>query len=221
MAPIARMYREAQRSFVDFFGSLEPSEWATPVPCTPLWTVRDVLSHVAGVTDDIANGRIQGASTPPWTAAQVERWRDAEVASLIEQWNSQIDGVADLIETFGELRPVFDCYNHEHDIRHAVGRPGQPQSSLDDMVARHFASVGVGRPLTVTFADGAELTLDGEGDPLSLDGITQYEFVRSRLGRRSRDQVAALGWSEPVDDAVLDGWFIFGPAEHPILEHAD
>ena len=111
--------------------SLDDDDWATPVPCTPGWTIRDVLSHVAGVTDDIANGRVEGAGTDPWTAAQVERWRDVDQATLIAQWNSQIDGVADLLEQFGEVRPPIDCWSHEQDVRHALGRePNVP----DDFV---------------------------------------------------------------------------------------
>src|SRR5678810_745136 len=82
--------------------SLDASEWATPVPCTPLWTVRDVLSHVAGITDDITNGRTEGAASDPWTAAQVERWRDADPGALIDQWNGQIGAIAELLERVGE-----------------------------------------------------------------------------------------------------------------------
>ena len=51
---ISRLYLAAQRSFVELARTLSPDQWATPVPCTPGWCVRDVLSHVAGVTDDVA-----------------------------------------------------------------------------------------------------------------------------------------------------------------------
>ena len=89
---------------VSLLSSLDDSEWATPVPCTPLWTVRDVLSHVAGITDDITNGRTEGAASDPWTAAQVERWRDTEPTELMDRWSGQIDPIADLLERVGEFR---------------------------------------------------------------------------------------------------------------------
>ena len=154
--------------------SLDDDDWATPVPCTPGWTVRDVLSHVAGVTDDIANGRVEGATTDPWTAAQVERWRDVDPAALIAQWNSQIDAVADLLEQFGEVRPPIDCWSHEQDVRHALGRePSVPDDFAEAVVAR-FGAVPVGPPVTITFTDGTQSSIPGEGDTIELGGITQY-----------------------------------------------
>ena len=178
MTSIARLYRDAQSSMVALLESLDDDDWATPVPCTPGWTVRDVLSHLAGVTDDIANGRVEGAGTDPWTAAQVERWRDVDPTTLIAQWNSQIDAVADLLEQFGEVRPPIDCWSHEQDIRHALGRePSVPDDFAEAVVAR-FGAVPVGPPVTITFTDGTQSSIPGEGDVIELGGITQYEFAR-------------------------------------------
>jgi Mycothiol maleylpyruvate isomerase N-terminal domain len=220
MTSIARLYRDAQSSMVALLESLDDDDWATPVPCTPGWTVRDVLSHVAGVTDDIANGRVEGAGTDPWTSAQVERWRDVDPTTLIAQWNSQIDAVADLLEQFGEVRPPIDCWSHEQDVRHALGRePSVPDDFAEAVVAR-FGAVPVGPPVTITFTDGTQSSIPGEGDAIELGGITQYEFARSRLGRRTREQVAGYDWSQPPSDEVLSNWFAFGPAELPIVEAA-
>jgi hypothetical protein len=217
---IARNYIEAQRSFVDLFGSLEASDMEKAVPCTPMWTVRDVLSHVAGVTDDIANGRVDGAGTDPWTAVQIERWRAAESSMLIDQWSGQIDGVATLLEQIGEGRPVFDCRTHEYDVRHAVGQVVDDDSDVLDMMSERFQTAPAGRPVTITFLDGSAAQLTGEGEPIELAGISQFEFVRSRLGRRSRDQVAAYEWSRDPGHEVLTSWFVFGPSDVPIVEAA-
>ncbi|MGZ4680076.1 MAG: maleylpyruvate isomerase family mycothiol-dependent enzyme, partial [Ilumatobacteraceae bacterium] len=44
---------------------------------------------------------------------------------------------------------------------------------------------------------------------------SDFELFRGRLGRRTRDEVAALGWS--ADPApYLDIFFIFGPTDHPV-----
>jgi hypothetical protein len=182
--------------------------------------VRDLLSHVAGVTDDLANGRLEGASTERWTAAQVERWRDADPAMLIDRWNGQIGAIAELLEKVGEFRPALDCCSHEHDLRHALGRIDNKSSEMIDVMAVHFATPPVGRPVAITFADGTTALIPGDGEPISVDGITQFEFVRSRLGRRTRDQVAGYTWSEPPSDELLSEWFAFGPAELPIVESA-
>jgi hypothetical protein len=218
MTSIANLYRDAQASMVTFLQSLDADEWRTPVPCTPEWTVRDVLSHVAGVTDDISNQRVEGAATDPWTAAQVERWRDTDADTLIAQWNGQIDSVAELLERFGEIRPAIDCWTHEQDIRHALGRDANmPEEFVGAVIAR-FGELPVGPPVTINFADGTQGEIPGDGEPIALAGITQYEFARSRLGRRTRDQVAGYAWSQPPSDVLLTNWFAFGPSQLPIVE---
>lgn len=55
---------------------------------------------------------------------------------------------------------------------------------------------------------------------VTLRGATRFEMFRSRLGRRSRQQVRDAEW-EGTDadiDAVLDHWFSFGPSPSPIEE---
>ena len=93
-ATIERDYLFAQRSFATLAAGFSDDEWATPVPCCPGWTVRDVLSHVAGIPDDVLAGRLDGVATDPWTAAQVERNRDLAVADLLARWNDQTPGFA-------------------------------------------------------------------------------------------------------------------------------
>jgi uncharacterized protein (TIGR03083 family) len=217
---IASLYRQAQGSFLDLFQSLDEAQWSTPVPCTPAWSVRDVLSHVSGVTDDIVNGRTDGAATDRWTAAQVERSREADAADLIARWHDQIGRVADLLEAIGEVRPPVDCHAHEHDVRHALGLFDNQASDLIAFMTARFQRVPMGRPIAITFDDGATAEMPGDGDPIELGGLSQFEFVRSRLGRRTRDQVAAYDWSEPPGDGVLSKWFAFGPSEMPIVEAA-
>ena len=215
---IARLYRDAQGSFVEFVSTLGDDEWHVPVPCTPGWTVRDVLSHVAGLTDDVLAGRVEGAATDPWTAAQVERWKDADRDELIGRWNEQIDPVADAIEAFGEARPVFDCHTHEHDVRHALDRPGNRDSEIMQMIVTGTVGRWQGRHVIVDLVDGSTLDMPGSGgEPLRLGGVTQFDVARSRLGRRSRRQVEQWAWSEPPGD-VLDHWFDFGPSEVDIVE---
>lgn len=215
---IARLYRDAQRSFVELVRTFDDDDWATAVPCCPGWTVRDVLSHAAGVTLDIAEGNIEGASTDPWTAAQVARWRDTPLDELLARWGDAIDPVADAIEAFGEARPPLDCHSHEHDVRHALGRPGNRDSELMRAIAALFGARPIGRPVEVTFEDGTATGIPGEGGTVALTGVSSFEMNRSRLGRRTPDQVRGWAWGEPLTDGELGGWFIFGPAEAPIEE---
>lgn len=215
---IARLYVDAQRSFVELARSLTPDEWSAAVPCTPGWTVHDVVSHVAGVADDVINLRVDGAATDPWTAAQVERWRDTPRAALIAQWNEQTGSVAETFEALGERRPPIDCHSHEHDVRQAIGRPGNRDTEIIETMTQLFAEQWDRRPIELRFADGATLTTGGTGATRRLTGITRFEIARSALGRRSRRQVESWDWSEPPSEADLDAWFMFGPSEVDIDE---
>lgn len=216
---IARLYLQSQESFVGLVADLSDDEWRTPVPCTPDWTIRDVLSHQAGVTADVLRGRVDGAGTDPWTAAQVIEWADMPADALIAQWNEQIGPVADAIEAFGEARPPIDCHTHEHDIRHALGLPGNRDSELVGFAMARMADGWTGRPIHVELVEGGTVRLGaGDDESLRLSGVTRFDVVRSRLGRRSRDQVVSWSWSEPLTPDETDEWFWFGPTTDDIVE---
>ena len=220
---IADLYRFAHASFHDLAVTLSPDEWSTPVPCTPAWTVRDVLSHVAGIPDDAFAGRMEGAPGEAWTAAQVQRNRHVRVDELLDRWEQQASGFADMIESMGESRPPFDLHSHEHDVRHALGRPGGRSNAIVETAGYGLASVGaVGVRLTVELDDGRVVVSgDVDGNPaVVLRDVSVFELFRSRLGRRSHDQVRDYDWTgDDADiDAVLERWFNFGPSPLPIAE---
>jgi uncharacterized protein (TIGR03083 family) len=198
---IEQNYLAAQRSFVAFARDLSADDWAAPVPCCPGWTVRDVLSHVAGIPDDVFAGRIDGVATGPWTAAQVERNRSLAVDDLLARWDEQSAAFATLMQSIGQDRPPIDCQAHEHDIRHALGRPGNRDNDI---------IVGA----------AAEMLDKLREQGVELRGATPFEVFRSRLGRRSRSQLDDYDWVGEPDAvaAVRDAWFAFGPAEQPIIE---
>jgi hypothetical protein len=217
---IAESYLLAVDSFIEFARTLDETDWATRVPCTPAWTARDVLSHVSGIPDDALAGRMEGAPGEAWTAAQIERHRDADVEDLLVRWSQQAPAFAEAIDRMGEGRPPIDCHSHEHDVRHALARPGARSNAIID--APSFASVDAPIQVVIEFVDGSTVTT---GDPaaastVTLRGATRFELFRSRLGRRSRQQVREADWvgSEADIDAVLDRWFSFGPSPLAIDE---
>jgi hypothetical protein len=217
---IADQYRLAAGSFIEFARTLDDDAWTAVVPCTPDWTVRDVLSHVSGIPDDAAAGRMDGAPGEAWTAAQVERNRSFGVDELLERWAAQAPMFAEIIEQGGEHRPPIDCHSHEHDVRHALGLPGARSNSIIDLAL--FALVAAPVRLEIAFADGRSVETGDQtaASNVTLRGATTFELFRSRLGRRSRSQVRAYDWQGDDADieAVIDGWFSFGPSPLPIVE---
>ena len=220
---IAELYRLAHASFHDLAVTLTADEWSAPVPCTPAWTARDVLSHVAGIPDDAFAGRMEGAPGEEWTAAQVERNRGLSVDELLDRWAEQASGFADVIESMGETRPPFDLHSHEHDLRQALGRPGERSNAIVATAGYGLASVGgVVVRVTIELDDGRVVVSgDTGGVPgVVLRDVSVFELFRSRLGRRSREQVLDYDWSgsDADIDAVLARWFNFGPSPLPIVE---
>ena len=219
---IATRYRFAQESFTALARTLPVDAWSRPVPCTPEWTVRDVLSHVTGVADDALAGRMEGAPGEAWTAAQLERNRAATVDELLERWASQTPTFAEILGQLGEGRPPFDCHTHEHDVRHAVGRPGNRDSIIVESMAADLAVVA-GCPVALDVVLAGRPIRSGPVDgpaAVQLERITPFELFRSRPGRRSREQMRAWDWvGDDADiEAVLDVWAFFGPTTTPIIE---
>ena len=75
-------------------------------------------------------------------------------------------------------------------------------------------------PVSITFDFGDGDAVRTGGDDAVTVELSRFEMFRSRLGRRTREQVRGLSWtgSDAAVDAVLDHWFIFGPSEHSIDE---
>lgn len=217
---ISELYLIAVHSFIDLARTMDAVDWARPVPCTPAWTARDVLSHVSGIPDDALAGRMEGAPGEAWTAAQVERNRDADVDDLLTRWSQQAPAFADVIGQMGEGRPPIDCHSHEHDVRHALGRPGARTNPIIEQPT--FASIDAPIRIVIEFTDGSSATT-GDGTAAStvtLRDTTRFELFRSRLGRRSREQMRNADWFGTDGDieVVLDHWFSFGPSPSPIDE---
>lgn len=214
-------YLAAQASFVALASELTDDDWMTDVPCCPGWTVRDVLSHVAGIPDDVLAGRLDGVATEPWTAAQVERNRDVSVADLLARWNEQTPRFAAAMQAMGQERPPIDLQSHEHDVRHAVRRQGNRDHPIVVAAGRRMIDGWDGpTPLIVEFADGSIAGNVTDRSAVVVSDVTPFEVFRSRLGRRSRAQVEAYDWTGEPDRvaAVIDQWFAFGPATTPIIE---
>ena len=68
---------------------LDAESLATPVPVCPGWTVRDLLCHMVGLPTDVNAGRIEGAGTDPWTAAQLASRTTCDRDALLEEWQRE------------------------------------------------------------------------------------------------------------------------------------
>ena len=180
---VVNAYVELRDRMIPFLRSLPDEVANIVVPHCPDWTVQETVSHMVGVPEAILSGDLEGIASDAWTQRQVERHRGDSLKELAEAWekdSEQFLTVLPMIPQAAMTQLVFDVASHEHDVRHAVGKPG----------ARDSLSVTVGVCFMKHAADSR-----GDLDVEKMDTWTASEFdvFRSVAGRRSEDQMAADG----------------------------
>lgn len=160
--PIVELQGQVFRALDDLCSGLTADEWAKPTDC-PGWDVKDNLSHIVGTESSILGrpgpehdpGEKEWVKNPigagneihvdyrrSWTGAQVLKEFREVISERMEKLRAMSDEelAADSWTPIGpgtvrDLLAVriMDCWVHEQDIRHAVGRPG----GLDGPIAQH------------------------------------------------------------------------------------
>lgn len=224
MGEVGTAYAGCRARIADLVAELDDAHAKTDVPTCPLWTVHDVVAHVAGVVGDVQAGRIDGIASDPWTAAQVEARRGCTIREMLDEWNEHAEWFEDLLDGIGDpgRQAVADVVSHEHDIRAALRRPGARDTDAVQITLRFMAPGFVawnrarGVDVSVRTTDG--LVFGARETAVSLTG-DPFELVRAMTGRRSVEQLRAMRWNgEP--EPVIPG-FVFGPfrpAAQPIDE---
>jgi uncharacterized protein (TIGR03083 family) len=202
----APSYEQLRVRVTELVCDTEPQLLDRPAPATPEWRVRDVLAHLAGVADDVVNGRVEGIASDEWTAAQVEKRREFSIDDLLtdwERWSPDFEQMlaAGPMEITGQA--LYDAVTHEHDIRHAVDRPGARESNAIEDGWAWLVAVRTTRgapPIRFVTEQGEQIS--GAGDPALTVRAPRFELVRATTGRRTREEIQAYLW-EPEPDAAL------------------
>ena len=193
------------------------------VPACPAWRVRDLLAHVAGVVDDVLGGRLDGAGSDPWTAAQVEARRTRPVEDVLAEWNEQAPQLEGVLDSFGAAghQLVMDAVSHEHDLRGALGAPGARDSDAvvlgTDWLVRAYQGAAAANGhggVQVVASDGSAAWAPVDDRPVvATVTASTFDLLRSFSGRRSESEVRALSWTGDVDAALPS--LAFGPFRLP------
>lgn len=202
-ADVVSAYLDLRARVIDLLVSIPDATGDLAVPHCPNWSVRDVVAHMAGVVEDILAGRMEGVTTEAWTQAQVDRHRGETLASVADAWVGSMaafDQVLPLIPSPVNSQLVMDAVTHEHDLRHALGVPG----ARDSLAVR----VAVGWLL-----DMAEGRSPGLGAALHSSGLAAFDLLRVLSGRRSAEQVTALG----LDAGLLVEMLAGSPLKPPVV----
>lgn len=204
----AQAYVAVQDRMTALLQEADPEQLARQVPACPDWSVQDLLAHAVGVAVDVAAGRIEGAGSDPWTAAQVEARKEDGLKALLAEWAAARPGLEQAllgIDPVQAAQVVFDLTTHEHDLRGALQRPGARDSEGVD-IGWEWATTVLGQlrdgygegALRVTSTEGAS-TVCGSGEPTGGVTADRFELFRAMTGRRSAEQVGSWDWEgEPA-----------------------
>jgi uncharacterized protein (TIGR03083 family) len=204
--PHGPSYRELRVRVTAIVGDTNPELLEAPAPATPEWRVRDVVAHLAGVADDVVNGRMEGIASDEWTAAQVDKRRDLSIAELVADWEQWSPGFEQMLaagpmEITGQA--LYDAVTHEHDIRHALGRPGARESDAINQGWEWLVAIRTSRGAPpIRFVTDRGENISGAGTPALTVRASRFELVRATTGRRTRHEIDAYEW-EPEADATL------------------
>ncbi len=213
---LGSLYENVRQRVVAIAARLGPDGLAVPVPACPSWTVRDLLGHLIGVAEDAVAGRLTGPPDEAGTAAQVSARRDTPLAALLDRWAVAGPAFAERVRAGRVWPAVIDAVSHEHDLRGAIGRPGERDSAGVQAVVPVLLRFTLPIPTVIQVGDDA-LRLGPEGEPLLTLRTDAFEALRWRMGRRSRRQMAAMCWTGDPS-AVIEHLAVFGPAVDDIIE---
>lgn len=206
---IATTYLAARQRIDDLVRPLGPDDLARPVRACPGWTVHALVSHLVANPDWASEGRLQGPPTDEQTAAQVAERADTPTVELLDRWATTAPGFAELAAAADIWPAAIDVVTHEHDLRQALGRPGERGSEdVGRLVDLLLGSWSPSRAVEVV-TPSRTVRCGPEGEAAVRWTTTDFEVLRARLGRRSRAQLAAMDWSSDPG-ALLDELAIFG-----------
>lgn len=211
-------YEQGRQRLDAILRPLDTAGWETPVAACPGWRVRDVLAHLIGIIEDAVAGVISGPPTEAQTAAQVDRHRDDDPLTLLEEWAAMAPLIAQQVSETKTWPAAFDVVTHEHDVRAALGQPGaREHESIERFAEFLFSDLKVPLALTVDIGtrDFSTGGTTGSSAPALVLRTTAFDFFRLRLGRRTRAEVLAMDWSEDPSK-IVDHLFHFGPTEVPV-----
>ena len=227
MTTTGEHYRIIRTDLTGLAATLSPEQAAAPVPALPGWSVHDTYAHLAGVCADIVGGSVGDPHDEAWTAGHVAARKELPLAEICRRWTEDSERAEVLLDR-PELRravfAVFDVFHHGHDIRGALGLAAArdtPQTTFVAGLMTKFRGLEWSRaghpPIDLSTPSGAWRLGAPDAEPVASLATTDFELSRIIVGRRSRRQMLAAGWTgdpEPIVDHLPS----FGPPVTDLTE---
>ena len=216
-------YRHAREDVAELVRSLGSGQLQAPVPTCPGWSVHDVVSHLAGMATDAVNNRLNGPPSDEQTAAQVRERASTPTSIVLREWERTASQYEVVLSKSSAANPasVIGVAVHEHDIRGALGLPGNREAELVGFAVERAARLWLGKVdsagLAPVRAGDGTLIAGEDAAPVHLRA-GEFEFFRVVYGRRSRAQIerrfSGVGDAGPYIDLLC----LSEPASSDIVE---
>jgi len=187
-------YVDLRNHMIAFLRELPEEVAHTMVPHCPSWTVQETVSHMVGVPDALLMGDLEGIAIDEWTQRQVERHRGFSLSAMADKWEGQVDQFQQILLHIPQpslSQMVFDVVSHEHDVRHAVGLPGNRESAAVAVGAAFMKNIiAMRKNLDISTMENWQ--------------ISPFELLRILGGRRSLEQIETVGLAVEYVKKVVD-----------------
>lgn len=200
----ADLWTSAQTRVLDLLDGAGEAAATTPVPATPGWDVKAVISHVVGVAADVVAGTADPDISEAWTQGHVDQRASASMAQILDEWRALAPEVLALMPdapVAAATSLVVDLTTHEQDLRGALQVPGGRTDPALDLGVRAFGgalakkvSDGDLAPVRLV-GDRVEILAPEGSHPVVTGQASTYELHRALSGRRSAAQVRSLDWT--------------------------
>ncbi|MGZ3143572.1 maleylpyruvate isomerase family mycothiol-dependent enzyme [Lentzea chajnantorensis] len=163
-----------------------------------------MVAHLAGGLRDFADRRFDGVESGEWGERQVRDRRGNSLDDAFAEWDANRELAAPLFDTPMGSVLIAEVVAHEHDLRAALGVPGdrdpqvvraaltRPLQQLDQRMRENDVPA-----LRVVLEHGDRVL--GHGEPEGTLRTTSFELMRAIGGRRSVDQIRAMDWDGDPD----------------------
>jgi uncharacterized protein (TIGR03083 family) len=244
MADLGTLYDDVRREVTELVSSLDADEQHKPVPATPGWDIKDVISHVTGVAEgalanDFPREFFAAFGQPDavrhlndWTADHVTDRKDDDLDAILEEWSKHAAALVPMLNgevpsskdvpMFADRIMVTDVTIHQHDIFGALGIDRGRDSGQVKVASSSYAGM---MDIRLREASAGALLLDagskqwtvGGDDPAGSVRATRFEFFRALSGRRSPEQIKAYEWS--IDpEPFVEFFYPYGVREDELEE---
>ncbi|HYI45178.1 MAG TPA: maleylpyruvate isomerase N-terminal domain-containing protein [Actinomycetota bacterium] len=243
MGDLGDVYEATKSSIVELVRE-HSDEFDRPVPATPGWRVRDVVSHLVGDVECILRGEFPRdffqsfgdaeaiVGLNQWTQSHLEARDDRSLDEIVAEWDeltpplvARIRGEVEWPEgvtSFADRVIVTDLGVHQQDLFGTFGiERGRDGAPVKIGSTAYIAALGLRLPMegrgVLAIETPDKRWVVGGDEPNATVRADRFELFRALSGRRNLDQLRGYDW-EGDPEPFLPCFYPYGLREEALAE---